>query len=164
MERNRRPPDVEEALSSMLWTPYQRTSSESSEDDQSPIKTHKTIGPGGVAGNAGNGSAGGGATAAQYNNTFSNLYSTTDKHLYPEPIRYTNFVSNYSRFFPKSYNNRNQQLPSYENIEKERQYHSLTGCPPPTGIYFVPQYPMAQRYPTMVHSFTDDFVHYQVSQ
>lgn len=40
MDRSRRPVDVEEALSSMLWTPYERTPSVSSsdEDEKLPIR------------------------------------------------------------------------------------------------------------------------------
>uniref|UniRef100_A0A1B0C9C1 Uncharacterized protein n=1 Tax=Lutzomyia longipalpis TaxID=7200 RepID=A0A1B0C9C1_LUTLO len=43
MERRTRPPDVEEALSSMLWTPYERTPSVTSSDEgeTSPSRTHK---------------------------------------------------------------------------------------------------------------------------
>lgn len=35
--RTRPPPDVEQALSSMLWTPYDRTSSESSSDETDDV-------------------------------------------------------------------------------------------------------------------------------
>ncbi|GAB0099157.1 hypothetical protein DMENIID0001_150020 [Sergentomyia squamirostris] len=48
MERRNRPPDVEEALSSMLWTPYERTPSATSSDegDTSPsrqIRQRKSV-------------------------------------------------------------------------------------------------------------------------
>lgn len=135
MERNRRPPDVEEALSSMLWTPYQRTPTESSDDDTSPMPPRRHRPP---------------QTAAD------DLYPATDRHMYPKPIRY-GFVPNYFQFLPKSYNSR--QLPSYENIEKERGYQSFPAGGP--GIYLVPSY--SKYSSSMVHSFTDDFIHYQVN-
>lgn len=152
MERNRRPPDVEEALSSMLWTPYQRTSTDSSEDDETDTKTeHKENSKSKMATN--------------------DLYATADRHLYPQPIQYQpNFVSNYGHFFAKSYNSSNRQLPSYDHIEKERTYHSLTnGCDDRTGggpsnsngIYLIPPYSKCSS--NMVHSFTDDFIQYQVN-
>lgn len=103
MERNRRPPDVDEALSSMLWTPYQRTPSDSSDDENFEAKTR---------------------TKSQMKSRFTvpDLYSITEQHLYAKPIRYPNScaTTNYGYFMPKSYNSLNCQLPSYEHIEKER--------------------------------------------
>lgn len=39
----RRPPDVEEALSSMLWTPYERTPSDSSSSDDDDVKLNNRL-------------------------------------------------------------------------------------------------------------------------
>lgn len=65
------------------------------------------------------------------------------------------------------------QLPSYEHIERERSYYSLTSAYTLSGAAsnhsdFV--FPMQSyaKYPTpttsshLVHSFTDDFAPYQV--
>lgn len=94
MERQRRmpAPGVEEALSSMLWTPYPRTPSDTSDDDDDtavPIVTHK-VPPSH-------------ASASTPSTRFARLtrplsfmdkrkstgtFAGTDAHLYPEPIRY----------------------------------------------------------------------------
>lgn len=159
MDRNRRPPGVEEALSSMLWTPYERTPTDSSEDEpcspfkfgtlnHRPAKRKLSIAP------------------TEY------AYRPTETHLYPEPIRYglptpSTFSTFYTPFLPKTINkqSQNHQLPSYENIEQERYHHSLTALSGnAAGIYFIPPY---ARYgsgsTSMVNSFTDDFLQYQVS-
>lgn len=116
MERNRRPPDVEEALSSMLWTPYQQTPSDSS-DDENFDTTFKA------------------KSQMKSRFTVSNLYSITEQHLYAKPIRYSNSctadstnttTTNYGHFLPKSYNSLNCELPSYEHIEKERMHRRLS--------------------------------------
>lgn len=140
MERNRRPPGVEEALSSMLWTPYERTPTDSSDDEiSSPCKTLRS----------------------KCNNNNMNLsysYSATDRHLYPEPIRYS--YPGYVPFMPKAFSGQSQeQLPSYENIENERHHRSLNTIAS-TGIYFIP--PFTSYGSSMVNSFTDDFLQYQV--
>lgn len=136
MERNRRPPCVEEALSSMLWTPYERTPSVSSEDESSPSYKLNRI--------------------PRKFNLPNGLYPPSrEKHLYPEPIRYS--FPSYMPFVPKTFNAQSaNELPSYDNIEKERQHHSL-GTIASSGIYFIPPYGTS-----MVNSFTDDFLQYQV--
>lgn len=166
MERNRRPPDVEEALSSMLWTPYQRTPIDSSDEEDGPKNCNKSK-----------------ASNENCNNNMNNLYSATtasahatECNFYKPSIRYhSSFMSNYGRFMPKSYNSCNRQLPSYENIEKERAFHSLTngygiGAGPiaacaTNGIYLIPAYSTCTATTTtMVHSFTDNFIEYQVKK
>lgn len=166
MERNRRPPGVEEALSSMLWTPYERTPSVSSEDETItplPSTQYKPLPYN--------------SKSTATTNNMPQLYSSSssfssstvvggnlparEKHLYPEPIRYS-YPGYVSAFLPKSFNSSQSanQLPSYEYIEKERQHHSL-GAIGSTGIYFIP--PFSTGYGTgMVNSFTDDFLQYQV--
>ncbi|XP_031617704.1 putative uncharacterized protein DDB_G0286901 [Contarinia nasturtii] len=109
MERHRRPPgDVEEALSSMLWTPYQRSPSDSSdEESECNLRTQNNT------------------SKLQTKITSTDLYSITDRHLYSKPVRYRgNFTSNYGYFVPKTYNSLNCELPSYEHIEKERTFGS----------------------------------------
>ncbi len=143
MERNRRPPGVEEALSSMLWTPYERTPTDSSDDEiSSPCKTIRS----------------------KCNNNNENIpysYATTDRHLYPEPIRYS--YPGYVPFMPKAFisgqSQAQEHLPSYENIESERHHRSLNTIAS-TGIYFIP--PFTSYGSSMVNSFTDDFLQYQV--
>lgn len=104
MERNRRPPDVEEALSSMLWTPYQRTQSDSSDEENIENSTK---------------------TQLKSAITVSDLYSITEQHF--KPIRYPkSFAANYGNFAPKSYNSLNCQLPSYEHVENERSRRRLS--------------------------------------
>ncbi|KAJ6643058.1 hypothetical protein Bhyg_08014, partial [Pseudolycoriella hygida] len=142
MERSRRPPGVEEALSSMLWTPYERTPTDSSEDEiSSPCKTNPS-------------------KCKNNNMNVSYWYSSTDRHLYPEPIRYS--YPGYVPFMPKTFSGQGQvqeQLPSYENIENQRHHRSLNTIAS-TGIYFIP--PFAGYGSSMVNSFTDDFLQYQV--
>lgn len=171
MERNRRPPsDVEEALSSMLWTPYQRTPSNSSSDDDdyyncSSSHRKSTL-----------------ERLIQQPNipitAISDVCANNDENasnknhqISPSPLRCTNFVSNYGNFFPKSYNNYNRQLPSYEHVQKERGYFSIGGTFAATGndssIYNLmpPSYSKCTSTTSssiIVHSFTDDFAHYQV--
>lgn len=171
MERNRRPPDVEEALSSMLWTPYQRTPTDSSDEEDANVPKHR------------NKSKASTANSISNNNNDNNLYATAaaaasaatiDTNLFKPAIRYqSSFVSNHGRFMPKSYNSCNRQLPSYEHIEKERTFHSMTngygiGAGPiaacaTNGIYLIPTYSTCTATTTtMVHSFTDNFIEYQV--
>lgn len=171
MERNRRPPGVEEALSSMLWTPYERTPSVSSEDELlSPLPStqYKQL-----PCNSSKSTAGTSAMPPPQLYSSSSSFTSAaaavvgscapgrEKHLYPEPIRYS-YPSGYvSAFLPKSFNNSQSanQLPSYEYIEKERQHHSLNAIGS-TGIYFIPPFSTTAG---MVNSFTDDFLQYQVS-
>lgn len=159
MERNRRPPGVEEALSSMLWTPYERTPSVSSEDEtptsSTPLPSSMLFKP-----------LPSGMAKFNVPPLYSSPYSDAatgprEKHLYPEPIRYS-YPGYVPAFLPKSFNNSHSanQLPSYENIEKERQHHSL-GAIGSTGIYFIP--PFSGYGTSMVNSFTDDFLQYQVN-
>lgn len=201
MERNRRPPDVEEALSSMLWTPYQRSPSDSSDEEtESNFRMH-------------------GASKLHTKIVNTDLYSITNQQ-YSKPVRYRgNFTSNYGYFVPKTYNSLNCELPTYEHIEKEQSFssyffhgfnanrvtntantsnstaidrttnnnsynngicnnnNSISGscstnnnnnnynshinanCPS-NGIYMIHEH---SKCPTsMVHSFTDDFLQYQV--
>lgn len=211
MERNRRPPDVEEALSSMLWTPYQCSLSDSSDEEESDcnLRTPST-------------------TKLHTKITATDLYSITDQHLYSKPVRYRgNFESNYGYFVPKTYNSLNCELPTYEHVEKERTFsryffsgfnrnrvtnanHShhngidsannnnngictnnnnnnisnisnISSCSsssghanshngnsnnnnancPSNGIYMIHEH---SKCPSMVHSFTDDFLQYQVNK
>lgn len=167
MERNRRPPDVEEALSSMLWTPYQHTPIDSSDEDDAA----------GVPKNSNKSKVS--TVNSICNNNIDHLYATasatTESNLFKPAIRYqSSFVSSYGHFMPKSYNSCNRQLPSYENVEKERTFHSLTngygiGAGPiaacaTNGIYLIPSYSTCtSTTTTMVHSFTDNFIEYQVS-
>lgn len=167
MERNRRPPDVEEALSSMLWTPYHHTDS-SDEEDADVAKN----------GNKSKASTANCMSNNNSNNNSDNSYAApsamAESNLYKPAIRYqSSFVSNHGRFMPKSYNSCNRQLPSYEHIEKERTFHSLTngygiGAGPiaacaTNGIYLIPSYATCTATTTtMVHSFTDNFIEYQV--
>lgn len=104
MERQRRlpAPGVEEALSSMLWTPYPRTPSDTSDDDDDttgvPIGTHKR--PHDRSAAASTTTA---TTPTTTTNRFARLtrplsfmdkrkstgtFAGADAHLYPEPIRY----------------------------------------------------------------------------
>lgn len=137
MERNRQqPPDVETALSSMLWTPYETTPSMSSEDDD--LSLSSTINN---------------QNSIQMNSNILYPYMTTEKHLYPQPIRYR--YSNYFPFLSKQQNHQ-QNLPSYENFEKEHLEYNITKIGA-NGIYLIPQYQTS-----MVHSFTDDFMKYKV--
>lgn len=211
MERHRRPPDVEEALSSMLWTPYQRSPSDSSDEDEEQVNDcnlrahhHK--------------SNNNGSTKLKSKITATDLYAITDQHLYAKPVRRCregNFASNYGYFVPKTYNGLHSELPSYDHIEKERSlgnyffagfntnrvnnannsnnivadnannnngiYHNNNnighgGCSssstnitnnnnancPSNGIYMIHEH---SKCPTsMVHSFTDDFLQYQVNK
>lgn len=179
MERNRRPPDVEEALSSMLWTPYERTPIDSSDDEDIDASRHghklkvSTINC--LSNNNNNNNSHNTINNENSNNLYATASATTESNLFKPAIRYqSSFVSNYGRFMPKSYNSCNRQLPSYEHIEKERTYHSLTngygiGAGPiaacaTNGIYLIPSYSTCTATTTtMVHSFTDDFIEYQVS-
>lgn len=207
MERNRRPPDVEEALSSMLWTPYQCNLSDSS-DEESDYNVHAS-------------------NTNKFRPKFSNtdLFTITDRHFNIKPVRYrSNFPLNYGYFVPKTYNSINCELPSYEHVEKERTFGSYffsgfnrnhsadaanrsnnngadsvnnnndnndnigicsnntnsnnnhgnssswshsdsgssnnTGNCPTNGIYMIHEH---NNYPSMVHSFTDNFLQYQVT-
>lgn len=96
MKRNRRPPsDVEEALSSMLWTPYPCTPSVSSDEEIENENSHKC--------NA----------------------KDKDQHLYRNFDRCESSINHnnnklISSFIPKSCNRINGQLPSYDFIENER--------------------------------------------
>lgn len=190
MERHRRPPDVEEALSSMLWTPYQCSPSDSSDEEtECNLRARNTT-----------------ANKLQSKITATDLYSITDQHLYSKPIRYrSNFASNYGYFVPKTYNSLHCELPSYEHVEKERSFsryffagfntstnHSnsiaidnannnyngngngnstrFSGCHsnnnnancPSNGIYMIHEHSKCAT--SMVHSFTDDFLQYQVNK
>lgn len=102
MKRNRRPPsDVEEALSSMLWTPYPCTPSVSSDEEIDNENSHKC--------NA----------------------SDKDQHLFTidRCKSSTNHNKNNNRlissFIPKSCNPINGQLPSYDFIENERHINNF---------------------------------------
>lgn len=208
MERNRRPPDVEEALSSMLWTPYQCNLSDSDEDEDSDYNLH--------ASNTNK------FRPPKFSNT--DLFAITNRHFNMKPAHYrTNFPLNYGYFVPKTYNSMNCELPSYEHVEKERTFGSyffsgfnrnhsanVTNCSnnnnnnnnngtdsantnnngsnnnnnngnssswshngsgssnnnnnlncPTNGIYMIHE---NNNCPSMVHSFTDDFLQYQVSK
>lgn len=159
MERNRRPPGVEEALSSMLWTPYERTPSDSSEDEHvSPIKLRSAC-----------------DVSRNFKLGHSLDYSVkpSEAHLYPKPIRYGFPVNtanvNLKPWFSHSFNKqvRQHQLPTYEYIEQERHHHSLNTigglCNDGAGIYVIPPYASyCNGNSTMVNSFTDDFLQYQV--
>lgn len=206
MERNRRPPDVEEALSSMLWTPYQCNLSDSDEDEDSDYNLH--------ASNTNK------FRPPKFSNT--DLFAITNRHFNMKPAHYrTNFPLNYGYFVPKTYNSMNCELPSYEHVEKERTFGSYffsgfnrnhsanaTNCSnnnnnnngtdsantnnngsnnnnnngnssswshngsgssnnnnnlncPTNGIYMIHE---NNNCPSMVHSFTDDFLQYQVSK
>lgn len=112
MERHRRPPDVEEALSSMLWTPYQRSQSDSSDDEEEVNDCNLRI-------------AHHNTNKLQTKITATDLYAITDQHLFPKPVRRyrgANFASNYGYFVPKTYNSLHCELPSYDHIEKERNF------------------------------------------
>ena len=210
MERHRRPPDVEEALSSMLWTPYQRSPSDSSDEEEEQVndcnlRTHH---------HKNNNKS---SSKLKSKITATDLYAITDQHLYAKPVRRYregNFASNYGYFVPKTYNSLHSELPSYDHIEKERNfgnyffadfntnrvnnnsnnivadnannnngiYHNNnnnnsighSGCSssniannnnancPSNGIYMIHEH---SKCPTsMVHSFTDDFLQYQVNK
>lgn len=173
MERNRRPPDVEEALSSMLWTPYERTPIESSDEEETRVPKHgnksKASTVNCISGNTI-------TTNSNDNNLFATASASAECNLFKPAIRYqSSFVSNYGRFMPKSYNSCNRQLPSYEHIEKERTFYSVAtgygiGAGPiaacaTNGIYLIPSYSTCTATTTtMVHSFTDNFIEYQVSE
>lgn len=196
MERNRRPPDVEEALSSMLWTPYQRTSDSSDEEIEYNLRPQNTT------------------NKLHSKITVTDLYSITDQHLYSKPVQHRgNFASNYGYFVPKTYNSLHCELPSYEHIEKERSFSQYffnsfntnrvsnannsnnftvdnannnnnnsyngicdnnstrySGCSggnnnancPSNGIYMIHEHSKCST--SMVHSFTDDFLQYQVNK
>lgn len=108
MDRNRRPPDVEEALSSMLWTPYQCNLSDSSSDEENDFKLHAS-------------------NTKKFQPKFSDtdLFAITDRHFNTKPLRYrSNLPLNYGYFVPKTYNSMNCELPSYEHVEKERSFGS----------------------------------------
>lgn len=188
MERNRRPPDVEEALSSMLWTPYPYQYSPSESDDDDTECTASTI------------------SKLHTKIVASDLYSITNQQIHSKPVRYRgNFASNYGYFVPKMYNHLSGELPSYEHIEKERTFsryffrnrianinnsasigvdtannnnatcnsngssgssgsstsatNNNASCPS-NAIYTIDKH---SKCPTMVHSFTDDFLQYQVN-
>ncbi|XP_055322492.1 dual specificity protein kinase splA [Sitodiplosis mosellana] len=207
MERHRRPPDVEEALSSMLWTPYQRSPSDSSDEEEEMndcnLRTHNNT------------------SKLQSKITATDLFAITDQHLHSKPVRRYregNFASNYGYFVPKTYNSLHSELPSYDHIEKERNFGNYflagfntnrvnntnnsnnivadnvnnnnngiyynnnnnnnnnigrSGCSsttttiannnascPSNGIYMIQEQSMCPT--SMVHSFTDDFLQYQV--
>lgn len=169
MERNRRvpAPGVEEALSSMLWTPYPRTPSETSDDDEpigkAPPQAHPLQQP---------------PPATRFarltrplsfmDKRKSCTYAAADTHLYPEPIRYlqtggqpehdphslNTFTPSRTSLFQQhqQHQQRHTQLPSYELVEQERLHHSLnsiaTATGPQlqpiagtgTGIYFIAPY------------------------
>lgn len=139
MERNRRPPDVEEALSSMLWTPYQRTPTDTSDEDDADTSTDRS---------------------QRFRKTGISIVS---QNVYTPTVSYpSTFIPNCNQFYPKSFSSSNSQLPSYEHIEKERSYCNLSntyGNRLQTNVY-----PAYGEYPSnMVHSFTDDFIQYQVN-
>lgn len=132
MERNRRPPDVEEALSSMLWTPYQRTSTDTSDEDDADTSVDR-----------------------------SNRFRKTGISIVSQNVYAPTFIPSCSQFYPKSFSSSNSQLPSYEHIEKERSYCTLTNAYGNRSQNSV--FPSYDEYSTnMVHSFTDDFIQYQV--
>lgn len=186
MERNRRPPDVEEALSSMLWTPYPRTPTDSSDDEDANVPKHTNkskVSPPAMAAvnsisrNIASADDNGNNSPNGCNNLYGPPSVTGDNNnLFPSSIRYqSNYASNYGRFMPKSFNSCNRQLPSYEHIEKERLLPSLTNaygigmgsiaaCAT-NGIYLIPAYSACTTTTTttMVHSFTDNFIQYQVT-
>lgn len=144
MERNRRPPDVEEALSSMLWTPYQRTPTDTSDEDDGDTSTDRT------------------------NQRFQKTgISIVSQNVYTPTIPYpSTFIPSYNQFYPKSFSSSNSQLPSYEHIEKERSYCTLSNAynnRVPTNSNGLCVFPSYSEYSAnMVHSFTDDFIQYQV--
>lgn len=177
MERTRRPPsDVEEALSSMLWTPYQRTPTDSSSDDDDDFTSctgHDKS------------SAEKLTTSKKRISNISDLYAGNITTISDDIIGNTSFFNSnsfqcsnimptYGKFLPKSYNNRNLQLPTYEHVEKERGCFNVNGgfgsresSNSNRSIYLVPSsYTKCTMTSssTMVHSFTDDFTHYQVTK
>lgn len=143
MERNRRPPDVDEALSSMLWTPYQHTPTDTSDDEDADASAERSD---------------------RYRKTGISIVS---ENVYAPAAPYpAALMPRCHQFFPKSFSSSNSQLPSYEHIEKERSYCALANVyagREPTGPNSACLFPTYSEYSaSMVHSFTDDFIQYQV--
>lgn len=204
MDRSRRPPDVEEALSSMLWTPYQRTPSISSSSSASslsdimhvnnvgisptrlkfrrPSVKHKTTNP--------LGSNNIRPTIRKGNpNNYTYYYNHADYHQYqqqqhhhqqqqqPTSLNDYNFGLNNQNnvekgiFFNPDNNNLQYILPTYISLPSS----SSSSSPPLSGstengmvkmneTIGVGVKSQIQTSPTtaMVHSFTDNFLQYQV--
>lgn len=183
MERHRRPaPDVEEALSSMLWTPYERTPPESSDDDE-PIPSKPSSH----------------SNRLPRPTSYVEPQHPTSSHLYPAPIRYLQRWSHHTTtpLLPITHlapnlhfgiNNGGAQstpspyssLPSYESVEQERLHHHSSSSVSATkragegraaeteaGIYLISPYAVNNNNVEvnfrahLVHSFTDDFAQYR---
>ena len=115
--RSRRPPDVEEALFSILWTPYEQSaSSDSSTDEEIERK------------------------AKRYSNPLPNSCNWwTGNNQVQNPVTMRYSFPYYGNYLPLSYPNNNEvYVPSSNN-------NSATTS-------------------NMVHSFTDDFLQYQVKR
>lgn len=167
MERNRRrpAPDVEEALSSMLWTPYERTPPDSSDDELPKPPSKRQPSPS--------------ARFSTRPTSFADPHATSS-HLYPAPIRYLQRWSQHAIQLPFVHpaNYRptqpprlhvppspsSLQLPSYEAVERERLHHGNGGSGE-AGIYLItPSSGSNEGQPhrgKLVNSFTDDFAQYR---
>lgn len=136
MDRSRRPIDVEEALSSMLWTPYERTPSISSsdEDEKLPIRNIQPL---------------------RYSYPTAPLQNVgrENKQNFNESMRYS---------FP--YYGNFQRLPAVEGDRIRRGFTNLRKMDKNKSQKNPFNVPTISREDVgMVRSFTDDFTQYNVS-
>jgi hypothetical protein len=139
--RFKRPPDVDEALSSMLWTPYDQTANASSSstdslsDDEREREKRKLN---------------------RYSNPLPSSLNWWNSHvssIHPASLRYSfPFYGNYLPVLPHATNNIGiVHAPPHGN-----DHPTLTAAPAQadTTSSYAPA--------SLAHSFTDDFYHYQV--
>lgn len=137
--RTKRPPDVDEALSSMLWTPYDQTASTSSSDSLSDEDRNNDK-----------------KRFNRYSNPLPNScnwWTGSSKVQNPLTLRYSFPYENY-------YGN---YLPQHPN--NNETYHATTTTKKiiSTNISsFEQAINTSSTISTLVHSFTDDFYQYQV--
>lgn len=129
--RSKHPHDVDEALSSMLWTPYDRNNSTSSDslsdyEDDAHVKRYSNPLP-----------------------NSCNWWTGNNKIQNPVTNRYS--FPYYGNYIPPTKANAYHTVKTISSAvspNAEQNYHNNSS---------------SNSTPTMVHSFTDDFLQYQVS-
>lgn len=133
--RSKRPPDVNEALSSMLWTPYDETANTSSSDSLTDYERQR-----------------GQRKLNRYSNPLPNSLNWWNSHIPdPQPMAVRYSFPYYGNYLPTSENFSSATTTTKRTISTTIDVgnHSQTIN---TSTFST----------TMVHSFTDDFHQYQV--
>lgn len=136
--RSKRPPDVNEALSSMLWTPYDRSANTSSSCDSLTEDERQR----------------GERKLNRYSNPLPNSLNWWNSHIQqtqPMALRYS--FPCYGNYFPShaANNNFSSTIAAKRTVSKTIDVGNH-GQTINTSTFST----------TMVHSLTDDFYHYQV--